>query len=286
MNKIIFAILNALARLPLGLLYLFSDFIAPLLYYLVRYRRKVVKTNLITSFPDKELKEIKKIEKKFYLHLGDQIVETLKLLHISDQELKRRINVRNFEAVNQALSKSKNAVLLMGHFANWEWAQEITRYFIPEAFMVSIYHPLSNKTWDDIFLKLRSRWNAHIVPMAKAPRVLLNKSNMPWVCGFIADAWTWHKNENNWVEFLNHKTWFIYGPEEIGDKVNAEYFYLEMKKVKRGYYDIIFHSLTIDKLSEEGKTESYPHIREFWKEFEKTIQEQPANWLWSHKRWK
>ena len=281
MNKIIFGLLNALARLPLGILYLFADLITPVLYHLIKYRRKVVRTNLTASFPDKSLKEIKKIEKEFYRYLGDQIVETLKTLHISDKELKKRVKVINYEAVNNALGNQRNAVLLMGHYCNWEWAQEITRYFLPQSFMASIYHPLNDKFWNDVFIKLRSRWNAHIVPMKSAPRVLLNKQNMPWVCGFIADAYTWHKNENNWVEFLNHKTWFIYGSEEIGTKVGADFFYLEMKRLKRGRYEIIFHSL-----KPEDSSLPFPYSREFWKEFEKTILKAPAYWLWSHKRWK
>ncbi|MCH5242500.1 MAG: lysophospholipid acyltransferase family protein [Muribaculaceae bacterium] len=282
MNKFLFILLDALARLPLGILYLFSDFITPVLYHIVKYRRKVVRDNLISSFPNKNLTEIKKIERCYYRYLGDQIVETLKLLHISDKELIKRVKVTNYQSVNTALVAGKNAVLLMGHYNNWEWAQEITRYFVPEAFMASIYHPLDNKDWDEIFKKLRSRWQAHIVPMNKAPRVLLNKQNMPWVCGFIADAYTWHKNDNNWIEFLNHKTWFIYGPEEIGAKVGADYFYLEMNRIKRGYYNIIFHPIA----SAEEQGESYPHLRLFWKEFEATIQRNPAYWLWSHKRWK
>lgn len=287
MNKFLFAILKGLARLPLGCLYLFADGITPILYHLVKYRRKVVRENLTSSFPNKNLKEIKKIERCYYRYLGDQIVETLKLLHISDKELIRRVKVTNYEAVNETLGAGKNAVLMMGHYNNWEWAQEITRYFIPEAFMASIYHPLDNKDWDEIFKKLRSRWNAHIVPMAKAPRVLLNKQNMPWVCGFIADAYTWHKNEDNWIEFLNHKTWFIYGPEEIGDKVGADFFYLEMNRLKRGHYEIIFHPLpSIPDSSSLTTDPSFPITRLFWKEFEKTIKRNPAYWLWSHKRWK
>ena len=287
MNKFLSSFLDALARLPLGILYLFSDLITPVLYHIVKYRRKVVRDNLTSSFPDKNLKEIKKIERSYYRYLGDQIVETLKLLNISDKELIRRVKVTNYEAVNETLSSGKNAVLMMGHYNNWEWAQEITRYFIPEAFMASIYHPLDNKDWDEIFKKLRNRWNAHIVPMAKAPRVLLNKQNMPWVCGFIADAYTWHKNDNNWIDFLNHKTWFIYGPEEIGDKVGAEFFYLEMNRLKRGHYEIIFHPLSsIPKPLSPHPNPSFPLTRLFWQEFEATIKRNPAYWLWSHKRWK
>ena len=138
--KIIKGFLKGCAMLPLGILYIFSDVITFFLYHVIKYRRKVVNENLKTSFPEKSFKELKKIEKEFYRYLGDQIVETLKLLHISDENLKKRVEVTNYEAVNQTLTGKRNAVLLLGHYCNWEWVQEITAYFIPESLMVSIFH--------------------------------------------------------------------------------------------------------------------------------------------------
>lgn len=280
-DKFLFKALRGTAYLPLSVLYLFSDVISFFVYYVVRYRRGVVRKNLFESFPDKDKKEIIKIEKNFYRYLGDQIVETLKLLHLSDDELKRRVKIVDYDIINSTLQEGKNAVLLLGHYGNWEWVQEISRYFISESFKASIYHPLSNKTWDKFFIEMRSRWGAHIVSMKQAPRFLLNKNNQPWVCGFIADAWTWNKKDENKINFLNHPTWFIPGPEEIGNKVGAEYFYLEMKRLKRGHYEIRFH-----KLQPNNSASSYPFTHDFWRMFEKTIQTSPAYWLWSHKRWK
>lgn len=280
-KKLIFGVLKGLASLPLGLLYIFADFITFLLYHVVKYRRNVVRKNLTDSFPEKDIKEIKKIEHDFYRYLGDQIVETLKLLHISDRELCKRVKVSGIKYLNDTLSNGKNCVVLMAHYGNWEWVQELCRYLLPQYFMASIYHPLNDKMWDDLFIKLRSRWGAHIVPMKSAPRVLLKKDNQPWVCGFIADAFTWHKNDDNWIEFLNHKTWFIYGPEEIGRKVGGEFFFLWMERIKCGHYEIKISPLQI---RQEG--ESYPYMRSFWEKFEKEIKKNPAFWLWSHKRWK
>lgn len=280
-EKFLKGILKGLALFPLGILYLFSDVVSFVLYHVIKYRRKVVRKNLTDSFPAKTLKEIIAIEKDFYRYLGDQIVETLKILHISDKELSKRITVSGYELINQSIEANKSSVVLMGHYGNWEWVQEISRYFLPSASMISIYHPLNDKMWNQFFIEMRSRWGANIIPMKKAPRVLLNKNSQPWVCGFIADAYTWHKNEDNWVEFLNHKTWFIYGPEEIGNKVEADFFYLDISRPKRGYYD-----MKLSRLQPADTQESFPYMREFWKEFEQTILRQPAYWLWSHKRWK
>lgn len=280
-QKITLGFFKALALLPLWMLYLISDFITIVLYYIVGYRKKVVRANLTSSFPDKTLKEIKTIEKGFYRYLGDQIVETIKMLHISDKEMGRRVKVINPEIVNASIGRGHSAVLLMGHYCNWEWVQEISRHFSPEAFQTSIYHPLNHKMWDDFFKILRGRWHNDLLPMNRAPHVLLNRENTPWICGFIADAWTWQKYDNNWIEFLNHKTWFVTGPEVIGKRVGAEFFYLEINRIKRGYYKMTFHPL---HPKDDGQT--FPHLREFWQEFEKCIERNPAYWLWSHKRWK
>ena len=280
-KKLIFSIFQGMARLPLPLLYLMADLITPVLYHLVKYRRKVVRENLTSAFPHKPIKEIIKIEKDFYRYLGDQMVETIKTLHISDRELEKRIEVVNYATVNESLEKGKNVVVMMGHYANWEWVQQISRYFLQTATMTSIYHPLNDKVFDELFIELRSRWNAKIIPMRRAPKFLLDKDHRPWVCGFIADAWTWQKHEDNVIDFLNQKTWFISGPEEIGHKVDADYFYLEMNRKSRGYYEITLHPLRPQDMSV-----SYPYSREFWKLFEKTILKWPAYWLWSHKRWK
>lgn len=282
-DRIILICLKGLAHLPLRMLYGLSDIAFYILYYIVKYRRKVVRQNLSSSFPLKDEAWIKKVEKDFYHFLGDQIVETLKLLHISNLELKRRVKVVNYNDINETLEKGQSAVVLLGHYSNWEWVQEISGYFLDSAYKVSIYHKLKNPFWDKVFQDLRSRWGRHIIPQKKAARNLLDPANQPWVCGFIADAYTGRKHDDNWVEFLNHKTWFIYGPEEIGDRVGADYFFLKMQRVKRGYYEISFQKIIP---GEEDRRENYPHLRIFWKLFQEEIEQAPAYWLWSHRRWK
>lgn len=281
MNRIALSLIKTLARLPFWALYLISDFVSMFLFHILRYRKGIVEKNLTSAFPEKTIREIKRIEKDFYRYLSDQIIETVKLFHMSDKELIRRVEVTNPEIVNEALGAGENAVLLMGHYNNWEWVQEITRYFVPEAYMASIYHTMNDKFWENAFIELRSRWGAHIVPMRSAPKTLLDKRHFPWVCGFIGDQRPGQRTPDNIVEFLNHKTYFIYGPEVIGKKVNAKFFYLEMLRKKRGYYQINFK-----KLKRMPGDDTYPFTREFWKEFEATIRKAPAYWLWSHNRWK
>ena len=272
--------LKWVAALPLRVLYGFADFIYPVVYHIIGYRKRVVRQNLREAFPDKSALELRKIEKEFYRFLCDTIVETVKLLHISDRQLMKRVEIANPEAVTETIDAGRSAALLLGHYGNWEWVQEISRCFPDTSFKSSIYHPLNNKLWDNIYKIIRSRWHSHIIPMKAAPRQLLDKSHQPWICGFIADARPRKTDRDNQVEFLNHLTSFIYGPEIIGDKVGADFFFLEMERIRRGHYRITFH-----KLQKEG-TRSFPATRAFWKEFEQAIKKKPAYWLWSHKRWK
>lgn len=279
-KRVTICLLKCISFLPFGLLYFFSDIIAFLLYHVIRYRRKLVRKNLIDSFPDKSVKEIKRIEKRYYRFVCDIMIETLKMLTISDKEMSKRAIVKNAEAVNESLSKNQPAVVLLGHYGNWEWVQEISRHFV-ESLKGSIYHPMTSKLWDDIYLEMRSRWGATLVPQDKAVRVLLDRNNIPWVFGFIADHRPRHTKDTSWTMFLNHETAFITGPEDIGKKVGASFFYLDIERISRGHY-----TMTFKKLDPTNSEEPYPYTKSYLRELEFSIKRDPALWLWSHKRWK
>lgn len=273
--------LRSIALLPLGVLYLFSDLLYPVVYHVVKYRRNVVRRNLTEAFPGKPAAEIRKLEKAYYRYLCDMIVETVKLLHISPAEMARRVRIEGAGKVSEGVSQGRSAVLLLGHYANWEWVQEIGGCFTDDAYKLSIYHPLKSRLWDEVFAAVRSRWHVDIVPQRMAAKRLLYKERQPWICGFIADGRPDPISDEAVIPFLNHYTHFIYGPEVIGRKVGADFFFLEMERERRGYYKITFHRL-------EPVTDglSYPIMRAFWMEFERVIKKNPACWLWSHRRWK
>ena len=279
--KLITGMLTAVAALPLRALYGISDIAYLIIYHLIGYRRKVVRRNLMEAFPERGVSEIAKIEKEFYHYMCDVMVETVKLLHISPAEMARRVEIRAHEKVLETVRCGRSAVLLLGHYGNWEWVQEISRVFTGDVFKASIYHPLRSQLWEDIYRHVRSRWNVEIIPQKNAVRALLRKENQPWICGFIADHRPHQVGETNITPFLNHATSFIYGPEVIGKKTGADFFFLEMERTKRGYYTLTFHPLS----PMEGESH-YPVMRTFWKKFEEVIKKKPAYWLWSHKRWK
>lgn len=272
-------LLTLVAILPLGVLYVISDFFAFVLHRVIRYRRRIVRQNLVASFPEKSLEEIKGIEKRYYRFISDVMVETVKLLHISDAELKRRVEVLDYEIVNREAEKGRPVVIMLGHYGNWEWVQEMAVYF-PDVCKGSIYHPINSKLWNDIFLKIRSRWHHLLLPQKQAPRFLLNRENLPWIFGFIADQRPRGGAKDNEVMFMNHVTRFITGPEEIGMRMGAAFAYLDIERPERGHY--IFRFKALEPMADN---EPYPYTRRFWEEFEQTINRNAALWLWSHNRW-
>lgn len=281
-KKILTALLILVALLPLRVLYILSDMAAFVLDRVLHYRRDVITENLSTSFPEKSPEEIKRIKRLFYRHLTDVMVETVKLFHISDRQLMRRVKILNYEIVNAAVESGCSAVIFLGHYGNWEWVQEISRYVTKDAFRGDIYRAAYDKTWDEIFLQLRSRWNLHQIEHDAAFRTLLRISmeGRKWVIGFISDQRPFSFNWSNFTTFLNHNTAFTAGAEEIGRRAGAAFFYLDIEQPKRGYYTMTFRQLE----PAEGDMK-YPVTVSFYRELEKSIRRNPALWLWSHNRW-
>lgn len=280
-KRIIKSIIYLTALLPLNVLYLFADIFAFLMCNVVKYRRKLVRKNLSMAFPEKSDKELKQIEKDFYRFLCDNMIETVKLAHIGEKELSRRIELVDVQYINNAGKEGRSSVVFLGHYGNWEWVQEMVRDIDDNIFKGSIYHPVKSRVWDEIFLELRGRWKAHIVPQNKSIKTMLDKENQPWVFGFIADQRPSPAFGVNWLDFLDIETEFITGPEDIGRKIGAAFFYLDVERLKRGYY-----RLTLKPLTPDPDADKYPLTHSFWKEFEKTVRRNPALWLWSHNRWK
>lgn len=286
-NKILYniliSLLTLLACLPLKVLYILSDIGTVIIYYIVRYRRKTVRHNLLLVFPDKSIHEIKKIEFKFYRHFCDCIIETVKLLHISDKEIDRRVKLSNGSLIEQIAESNRPIVLFLGHYCNWEWVQAISRQYKYPKINGEIYRPVHDPVMDKIMLKIRSKFGHILIPQKKAVRTILalKNTNESFMIGFISDQRPNSSNLNHWTTFLNQETAYSAGGEEIGKKINAEYVYLDIEKVKRGYYKMTFKIVT----PQEGD-EKYPYTLQFMQMMETTILRAPEYWLWSHKRWR
>lgn len=281
MRKSIFRLLS---RLPFGVLYGISDLIFGILYYVVKYRRRVVRMNLTNSFPEKSDKELQQIERSFYHFLCDYGVESLKLLTIKPEEMKRRMQFENCEALERALDSHDFAFVYLGHFGNWEWVSSLPLWMNPRTTLGELYRPLKSKTMDELFIEMREHHGAKCISKYDALREImrLKAEGKKSVIGFVADQTPRPENTHLWMDFLNQDTPIFTGTERIAKKVNAAVFFLDIKRISRGHYCGTFKPITDDP-------KSYPdfQISEICtRELESMIRQQPAYWLWSHKRWK
>ena len=275
-----------LSLLPFCVLYILSDILFLLVFYIAKYRRKVVYGNMRNSFPDKSEKEIRKIERGFYRHFCDYMVETIKLMHISDSTTKRRFVMENTEVLQKALDERRQVILMLGHYGNWEYIPSITLWLdSPEgAILGEVYRPLKNKWFDKFFLKLRSRYKTVNIPKNDVLRELIKfrRDKFPAVIGFMADQTPSPANIHYWSTFLNQNTPMLTGIERIAQKLDCTLMYADVIKVKRGYYKIVYSEITQTpkEYKEFEITEIYTRL------MEKTILRAPEFWLWTHKRWK
>jgi len=271
-----------LTLLPLRILYLFSDLLFLIIYYLVRYRRQVVDQNLSNSFPEKSRQERDRIAKRFYRHLCDVYVETLKPMHMSASKFAKRFDAGDITTLDHFLGEGRDIVTLGSHYNNWEWysaLQMATKYKV-----ITIYKPLKNKYFDQFLFRLRSKFGITVTPMHNVLREIVNsrRDNVRTMSGFIADQ-TPPPDENAfWSNFLNQETAFYRGAEKVALKYDMVVVFINIDKVRRGYYKLNFKVIT-----EHPRDEAPDYITSRYVEMlEEVIRAKPEYWLWSHRRWK
>lgn len=271
------------ALLPLRILYFVSDILYPIVYYVARYRRKVVRMNLTNSFPEKSLDEIIRIEKKFYHHFCDFMMESIKQAHFPKDEVLKRTVLKNPEFLDKWHKNGRSIVLMTGHYANWEWFASLNFRIAPIK-LAGIYKQLRSPEMDRFFLKLRSSYDAIPIEKERAVRELirLKKQNIQIMIAFVSDQTPDMYNLIYWTNFLNQDSSIYVGGERIAKMIDFDVVYLEMEKVGRGMYTAEF-KLIADNPKETAEfeiTEKYARM------MEATIIKAPEYWLWTHKRWK
>jgi len=281
---VLLGIVKLHAMLPMPVLYFFADMLYFIIYKVVRYRLKVVRRNLKNSFPEKTAKELRDLEKKFYHHFSDYIVETIKLAHITREELNRRAWVNNPEIINPLVAKGHTCfILLMGHYGNWEWFTGITEWF-GQVKVYHLYRPLTNKVIDRLLIYVRSRFQAIGIKKQETVRemIRIKQSGERSIVGFIADQTPNKLNLHYWTTFLNQESAILTGPERIATKLDIPVIFVDIRKVKRGYYTVEFELIT----DNPRQTPEFWITEEYARRMERSILREPAYWLWTHKRWK
>lgn len=283
--KVLIAFIRLLSHLPLRVLYVLSDLFYVIVYYVARYRRGVVRENIEKSFPEKNVKELRQIERGYYHFFCDYVVETIKLISMSEQEMRQRMVMEGVEDMERSLDKCPFVFVYLGHYCNWEWITSLPLWREHgQTHCGQLYRPLKNKAFDRLFLNLRQRFGAECISKYDALRqiIKMKKEGMRSIIGFISDQSPLPNSIHEWADFLHHDTPVFTGTERIAKKVCAAIYFADVQRVRRGHYHICFRLVT------ETPT-AYPDYeltQMYMAELERMIQRQPYLWLWSHKRWK
>lgn len=273
-----------IALLPFRMLYLLSDGLYFMMRYMAHYRRKVIRHNLSNSFPEKTECELREIEHKFYHYICDYMLEEIKMLRMSFKELSCRMKYENTEEYLAMIEKYGGIIVLIPHYANFEWLIGMGAIMQPGDVPMQVYKPLRNKYLDEMFKLIRARFGGYNVRKHSTARevIKLRRDGKRVVVGLITDQSPNRSEAHYWTTFLNQDTVFMDGGERIAKLMGFPVFYCELQREKRGHCKAQF-----DLLTETPKQTADGEITElFVRRLEQTILREPAYWFWSHKRWK
>lgn len=274
-------LIKLISRLPLWALYTFGDALYILMYYVVGYRKKVVFDNLQNSFPDKSENEIRKIRKEFYQRFSEYLVETLKAITISEREMKKRVKFINVPDVAGYAAEGQSIILAGSHQFNWEWALLTGCVVLP--FPVdAVYQSLSNEKFDELMYETRAKFGGKPIDKSNIIRSLVKSKERLRAVAIMADQSPRANSPKYWTTFMNQETAFLTGPEQIARAMKYPVFFYRMMRIKRGYYTVELVKLTDPPYEKD----SHKILDRYVKHCEQLINDDPAGYLWSHKRWK
>jgi len=267
--------------LPFPLIYLLSDFSSFILRKLVKYRRGVIENNLTGSFPGINKEEFERISRRFYLNLADITLEGIKAFTMSGRQLNARYRVLNPEIVNPYLEAGRSVICVTGHYGNWEWGALSPPIQIPWDF-VGFYKPLKYSRLDRFVRNNRSRFGTNLSSIRDTTTTFEANRGKVVIYLMAADQSPSNRERAYWINFMNRDTAFLHGPERHARINNHLVVFAAIRRVKRGFYELNLSIITDDPSSlADGEI-----TRQYANKMESLIREDPANWLWSHKRWK
>lgn len=267
--------------MPMGALYFIADFIFLLSYYVIGYRKEVVKGNVDNAFPEKTAGERAEIRKEFYRRFSEYLVEALKAISISKKELLKRVSYTNVPEVQPYADAGQSIIVIASHQFNWEWALLAGCLELP--FPVdAVYQQLSNPGYDQLMLETRGKFGGQPIEKSKVLRTILKKKDRLRALGIVADQSPRKKSPKYWATFLNQDTAFFLGPEQIARAANYPAYFFAVTRVRRGCYTVELKPLVQPPYGKDDHSllESYVEATE------ELVRADPAGYLWSHKRWK
>jgi Kdo2-lipid IVA lauroyltransferase/acyltransferase len=280
MYYLIYPLLYLVSLLPFFILYGISDFAAFLLHRVIGYRKNVVMYNLSIAFPEKTEAERKQIAKKFYHYFTDTFIETIKFISISKKQIQKR-STGSFEIINELIDKGYNINLMAGHQFNWEYANLLYAINLKIPF-VGVYMPIANKALDKIFLDFRKQFGTIMISAPDFKNKMHDVFKSQYMLALAADQNPGAPTSGYWLNFFGRPTPFVTGPEKGAVKNNAAVVYIAFKKLKRGHYH--FDTTLLAEQSQHLPVGEL--TRRYRDVLEQTIKQDPANYLWSHRRFK
>ena len=279
---IVYPFIWIISKLNFTSIYLISDLLYYILYYIFSYRKKVVRKNLELAFPEKSKKERRRIEKENFRNLTDIFLETFKSNNIKEKDLIERFSFKNPELLEKIYNNNQEVIVMCSHYCSWEWVfviQKITKFKIN-----AIYKKLSNKYFDKWTKDRRSRYGANMISTKETYREVSRLSKLKSLnfYGFASDQSPKKSKAVYWGNFLNNWVPIHTGAEVIAKKYNMATVFMDVQKVKRGFYEASF-SLITEKPNSFKKFELTDKYIEF---VEKQVRNKPEYYTWTHKRFK
>lgn len=280
MYYILYGFFYLISLIPWRILYIISDGIYVLIYYVINYRKNVVFSNLETAFPEKTAEERTRIAKDFYKNFIDNFIETIKFFSLSDKDFTKRMTA-NYEVLNELYHTGKNVQLHGAHFFNWEFSNWGFSRNITYPF-VGVYAPISNKAVNRLLLKMRGKYNTILLNAYNFRSEFHPISKGRYALGLAADQNPPSPERSYWIDFFGKPTAFFKGPEKGARLNDTAVAFVFGYKVKRGYYNMEINIATLapNDLPPGKLTADYVKF------LEDCIRRKPSNYLWSHRRWK
>ncbi len=266
---------------PFWALYLFSDFLYFLMRYLVGYRKKVILSNLKLAFPEKDTRELERIRADFYRNFADLIVESFKSLNVREQSMRKRFVLKNPELFERLYAQKKGVMLVMGHYTNFEWTAMSFPLCVPHP-CFAVYHPLGNKRFSKKIVQIREQFGLTLFPMSDTYPFMMDNPVQAPLYVFMADQSPHSSKIKYRAPFFGVQTPVHLGVENLAKKCDLAVVFIDIQRVKRGHYEVEAHLLF------ENARDTAPYeITDTHVAFlEQIIRKKPADWLWSHRRWK
>jgi Kdo2-lipid IVA lauroyltransferase/acyltransferase len=273
--------LRAAAALPWGVLYGLAHLLAWLAWRVFRYRQSVLRENLSIAFPELDERQLRELMYRYYRGFAEVAVEVIKAATLPGQQLRERVAIEGLEAVRELLAGGTPVVLVGAHQCNWEWA--LLAVSVELGFPLdAAYKPLVDRWAEREMFKLRTRFGSRLVPAQELLGDIIKRGRTPRAIAMIADQEPRTSEHKHWTRFMNRDTAFYVGAEEIARSTRFPVFFVGIRRLRRGYYasDVQLLAAARESLAPGELTERYVRL------VEAQICAAPADWPWSHKRWK